>query len=418
MFGKKYKEEIEELKARNDFLQLQMDRLKEQHEKELEEYKEISRSNYQLKNLREELKELEERSRNLNIPIVEKESEPYVPTFKFEESNKTKDKLKECRQKQKEMIRNGEALYINKNNIDAYESYYAWKRIMRDGGKLTLRCFNAECNLIIDKVTINNYQKSKEKIHNAFDTINKLVDDYTEVYISGKYRDSKLYELDLAYQYLVEKEREKEILREQREREREEKALQKEINSKKKIIDKDIKHYEKIITELEKKLDHVQSESEKQEILAELNEQQEHKENKEKEIKELDYREANATAGYVYVISNIGAFGKDVVKIGVTRRLDPMERINELSSASVPFKFDVHALVFSDDAFKLESDLHKFFDKYRVNKVNLRKEFFNVPIDEIENKLEEYKNLTINFTKEAPAEEYYQSIELSNKGCL
>ena len=97
-------------------------------------------------------------------------------------------------------------------------------------------------------------------------------------------------------------------------------------------------------------------------------------------------------------------------KIGVTRRLDPLERIGELSSASVPFKFDVHALIFSYDAYKLESELHNYFDKYRVNKVNNRKEFFKVPIEKIESKLEEYKDLTIDFSKDADAEEYRQSI--------
>lgn len=118
----------------------------------------------------------------------------------------------------------------------------------------------------------------------------------------------------------------------------------------------------------------------------------------------------NATAGYVYIISNIGSFGPDVIKIGVTRRLDPMDRIDELGSASVPFKFDVHALIFSYDAYALESELHQRFDKQRVNKVNNRKEYFRVPITEIKKVLEEYKDLTVDFNETPDAPEYRESL--------
>src|SRR5699024_8109211 len=128
-----------------------------------------------------------------------------------------------------------------------------------------------------------------------------------------------------------------------------------------------------------------------------------------------DYRNAHALAGYVYIISNIGAFGSDVFKIGVTRRLDPLERIGELSSASVPFKFDVHALIFSYQAYQLENELHAYFDDYRINKVNNRKEFFKVPINLIEQKLAEYKDLTIDFTKDPVAEEFRESLNLKKE---
>ena len=130
--------------------------------------------------------------------------------------------------------------------------------------------------------------------------------------------------------------------------------------------------------------------------------------------KELVLRETVvATAGYVYIISNVGAFGKDVVKIGVTRRLDPEDRINELSSASVPFKFDTHALIYSDDAFALENELHTYFHNRRVNKVNNRKEFFNITMNEIVTKLEEYKHLTIKFDANMEADEYRQTLAIT-----
>ena len=127
------------------------------------------------------------------------------------------------------------------------------------------------------------------------------------------------------------------------------------------------------------------------------------------EIESLDYRLKHTSAGYVYIISNIGSFGKNVFKIGVTRRLEPLERIYELSSASVPYKFDIHALIFSYDAYGLESELHNKFHSKRVNKVNTRKEFFETTIEDIEEALKEYENLTFEFNKFPDAEEYLQT---------
>lgn len=126
-------------------------------------------------------------------------------------------------------------------------------------------------------------------------------------------------------------------------------------------------------------------------------------------------REANARAGFVYVISNVGSFGENIYKIGMTRRLEPMDRIKELSSASVPFEFDVHAMIFSDDAPALENILHKKFEERSVNLVNLRKEFFNVSIEEIETVVKENFNNTVKFIKIPAATEYRQTLELRKK---
>ena len=129
----------------------------------------------------------------------------------------------------------------------------------------------------------------------------------------------------------------------------------------------------------------------------------------------FDYREGHATAGYVYVISNIGSFGEDVYKIGVTRRLEPLERIRELSSASVPFQFDVHALIFSEEAFALETELHNQLANYKVNKVNGRKEYFRVPFDEIRSILGTHKELTVELNEDAEAFEYRQTKAIESK---
>ena len=117
----------------------------------------------------------------------------------------------------------------------------------------------------------------------------------------------------------------------------------------------------------------------------------------------------NGKAGYVYVISNLGSFGDDVFKVGMTRRLNPQERIDELGSASVPFKFDVHSFIFSQDAVKLESDLHTALDSYRLNKVNLRKEFFKISIDDLERLVEKF-DPAAEFNRTMQAEQYYQSL--------
>ena len=236
----------------------------------------------------------------------------------------------------------------------------------------------------------------------------------TQVSISYYYLNSKLEELSLAYEYARKKEQEKEELREQRQREREEKALQKEVAQKKKVIDKEINHFKNVIAELQEKLKSITDDNEATAINKQLSELEQKIGERDHEKEELDYRTANASAGYVYIISNIGSFGKDVFKIGVTRRLDPTERISELSSASVPFKFDIHALIFSYDAYKLETELHNYFDNYKINKVNNHKEFYKIPIEKIKEKLAEYKELTIDFEEMADAEEYRQTLAIEN----
>ena len=123
-----------------------------------------------------------------------------------------------------------------------------------------------------------------------------------------------------------------------------------------------------------------------------------------------DYRLANMRAGYVYVISNRGAFGPGVVKIGLTRRLDPLERISELSGASVPFRFDVHALLFSEDAVSLESELHQHIAEQAVNMANKRKEFFFATPAKVREALTGKVGNLLEFTENAEATEYLQSI--------
>jgi len=131
--------------------------------------------------------------------------------------------------------------------------------------------------------------------------------------------------------------------------------------------------------------------------------------------KERSISQAQLTkAGYVYVISNIGSFGENVFKVGMTRRLEPQERVDELGDASVPFQFDVHAMIYRENAPEFETELHQELEPFRVNKINPRKEFFRVSLAEIEKIAQKYK-ADVAITKLAEAKEYRQSLAIEQQ---
>lgn len=335
----------------------------------------------------------------------------YKPRYNFADSPAYKSKLSEVRSAQKQMIKNKNAGEIILN-ITFNGSYSKGKRIQEKNIKQLIRSFNGECEAAINKVTKSNIATIEKRIERSFTQLNKL-NEGNGIKITTSYYDSKIDEAHIALEYALKKEQERELLREQRQREREEKKLQQEIANERAKYEKDESHFENAKKEVTAKLNHAKDDNEiaslKSELAALQNKIDEINAKKEK----LQNRADNPTAGYVYIISNIGSFGKNVYKIGVTRRLDPMERINELGSASVPFKFDVHALIFSDDAFKLETELHNYFDKERVNRVNKHKEYFKITIDEIKEILAKHKNLTFDFHEIPDAIEYRDTLKLS-----
>lgn len=241
--------------------------------------------------------------------------------------------------------------------------------------------------------------------------MNKL---YTreKVHLTQRYLDLKLEEMYLAYEYAAKKQEEKEILAEEREREREEKKLQKKLEKEKNKFNRE---NDRINDELEKAKAEIQAanDEEKAKLEAEIAKLKAQLEKNNEEIEKIDEWRETPGAGYVYIISNIGSFGEGVFKIGVTRRDDPEERIRELSNASVPFKYDSHVFIFSKDAYTLESNLHERFDKKRVNKVNRRKEFFNITIDDVKKIVEENKASVHSFVEQPEAEEYYDSLKMA-----
>lgn len=211
---------------------------------------------------------------------------------------------------------------------------------------------------------------------------------------------------------------EREIQQAIREQMRAEARAEREIEEQKNKIEKDLQQHIGQVNKLMKYLQKTQIDVEREMYIKRIEELESKiqalKEDKEKVLE----REANAKAGFVYIISNIGSFGEDIYKIGMTRRLEPMDRIKELSSASVPFEFDVHAMIFSSDAPALENMLHKEFSEYAVNKINSRKEFFKVSIEEIQEVVKKNYDDSVTFTLIPQAIEYRQSLELSENSML
>lgn len=189
-----------------------------------------------------------------------------------------------------------------------------------------------------------------------------------------------------------------------REQQREEEKLKKEIEAARKKIEKEKNHYLNALKILNAQIENAGGDQ--QELLRKKEEIQKELGEIDKSLIDIDYRQANQRAGFVYVISNIGSFGKDVYKIGMTRRLDPTERVDELGDASVPFKFDIHAMIFSDDAPALEAALHKAFESNKLNLVNQRREFFHVTLDEIKAEVKKNYDKTTEWHDEPEAEQY------------
>ncbi|HAP9075195.1 TPA: GIY-YIG nuclease family protein, partial [Enterococcus faecium] len=260
---------------------------------------------------------------------------------------------------------------------------------------------------------ISNVDSTREKIIRTFDKINKLFKN-DEAEFKKELLELKLQELELNYSYIVKVNDEKEQQKAIKEQMIEEEKVRREIEREKKRIDKEERQFNSEITKLMAYMQKASADVEKELYADKIKELEEKLRELETVKEDVLQRELNTRAGYVYVISNIGSFGEDVYKIGMTRRLEPMDRIKELSSASVPFEFDVHAMIFSEDAPTLENQLHSHFRKNEVNKVNQRKEFFKVSLDEIEKVVLENYNGTVSFTKLAQAEQYRRSLELTD----
>ena len=364
----------------------------------------FSRINQKSSNLKNEISnlrfELDQLSENLLIQTT------MIPIDNSITSEEYKSKYNILLIDEKEIIKSGHA--IKDLNIKGIN-----KKNLNNSIKQLLRSFNSEVSNALSSITVKNIDSVKSKILKTYETLNKLFET-SGVCIRKEFLELKLKQADFMYSYEYQKEQERLQQKAIKEQMIEEEKVRREIEKEKSKIEKEERQFKNEINKLMEYL-RKSSDIEKQLYVDKIKELEEKLALVEKDKENVLNREQNTRAGYVYIISNIGSFGDDVYKIGMTRRLEPMDRINELSSASVPFEFDVHAMIFSEDAPTLENTLHKYFDSYRVNKVNPRKEFYKVSLSDIEKVVKENFNGTVTFTKVAEAYQYRESLRLSQQ---
>jgi hypothetical protein len=278
------------------------------------------------------------------------------------------------------------------------------RAMVRDFSKLLLRAYNAEADNLVRSLKPYKLDASIDRLTKVSTTIARLGKSM-DIRISEAYHRLRIRELELTADYVAKVADEKEREREEKQRLREERQAQQEMEREKARLEKERQHYLNARQSLLDKGD-AEGAARLQETLDDIN----------KAIEDVDYRAANIRAGYVYVISNVGAFGESMVKVGMTRRLDPLDRVRELGDASVPFRYDVHALFFSDDAVGIETALHQRLAEKRVNLVNPRREFFHATAAEVKTLLAELAGDLLHFEDFPEALEYRQSLAQRTTG--
>ncbi len=417
--GKQYKSELEALQQKYDELQALLtpemrnalalqEKIRELEQSIQSEQKEIESLDKAIADKQNHISLLDNTISNKKSEIVSLDDEIlvqefglYEPYFDFANALDYKEELAKIRSKQKELIKNKTAV-SGATEWTVNGSASKGKKMVSDTQKLLLRAFNTECDELVAKVKYTNFDASLNKIYKSAEAISKL-GTIMHISINSNYLDLKIKELRLAFEYQQKKQEEKEAQKAARAEMREAARLQKEIEAQRKKIEKEQTHYQTAYDHL---LHQIEQNPGNADLLKKKDELENQLNDIDKAMKDIDYREANQRAGYVYVISNIGAFGPNVYKIGMTRRLDPQDRVDELGDASVPFNFDVHAMIFSDDAPALEAALHRAFEDRKLNMVNTRREFFNVTLDEIKEVVKKNFDKTVEFIDVPDAEQY------------
>jgi hypothetical protein len=339
----------------------------------------------------------------------------YRSQHNFATSLRYKKAIDENYEKQKEVLAGKRAAHCNREWVLDGSAAKGRKHVEKTLS-LMLRAFNGECDSAIAKVKATNFQTMENRIRKSFEAVNKL-GQMQECYVSEEYRDLRLEELQLQYEHAQKVQAEREEQRAIKEEMRQQAIAEKEAERAQQEAERERRQYQEALEKARAEMARVDAEKG-----ADVEVQQEKHKAMEARIAELEQMMADANAkqeramslaqqtrsGHVYVISNIGSFGTHVYKIGMTRRLDPMDRVWELSDASVPFDFDVHAIIYTDDAPGLENELHQHFSSRRVNVVNQRKEFFHATIEEIAAAVRERCG-DIELTLAAEAAEFLQS---------
>lgn len=357
----------------------------------------------EIQSIKEDISIFEPKLSLINLGFYEE------PQYLYETSDRFKEEIKIVREKQKEMIKEKKCVEIPDSIAITTDTQYT-RNILQGQTNLMIKAFNIECDNLISTVKSSNYASVLERIDKVATDIEKsalsLKCGFSKSYIELKFK-----ECELQYQFKLKQEREKEEQDAIKERLREEQKAIKEYERALAKAEKEEEMYKSALDVARRELQ-LANEKDKQKLEDRILLLQKQLDEAEENHKRAQSMAEQTRRGHVYIISNIGSFGEDVYKIGLTRRLEPLERVKELGDASVPFEFDVHAMIYSEDAPKLESMLHNEFSRHRVNQVNLRKEFFNVNLLDIQNKAKELVEGDFEFKVTALAEEYYESLKL------
>mgnify|MGYP001589951504 CR=1 FL=1 len=378
----------ESVKTRADFL-AESDTLKQKYDLAYRRYGELE----------SEINSLEEDLEAVSVGL-------YKPHFTYADSDLYKADITRVRDYGKLMARTGGAVRCG-TEWSVGGSKAEGAKMIKQYQKLVLRAFNAESDAAIANVSWNNFQVMKKRVETALEALNKF-GTVMNVALTEDYLKVRLEELRLVFECAEKKRLEREEQRRQRAAEREEERVQRELLKEQEEAAKDEEEYSAALDEAKKQLE-ASHEAEKEAMLQRVKALEE-------QLAAAHTRKERAIAqaqltrvGHVYVISNLGAFGEGVLKIGLTRRLDPEERIKELGDASVPFPFDLHALLYSEDAPTLETKLHDRFWERRMNWANDRKEFFRVTLEEVRVALSEF-GMASDLLSVAEAREFRETL--------
>lgn len=400
LFGSK--KLAEQLEAENADLRAWVTHLQGQDALQLaEEKRRLESEVTRLRHLQEEAAEALQQARAHIVQTEDiamlQEAGIYEFRHRLDDATAYKAQLAQLKNQIKAMTRQGNAV-TGATTWHVNGSAAEGRKMVRDFSKLMLRAYNAEADAQIRTMRPYRLRSATERLEKSVTAIARL-GKTMDIRITPAYHRLRLQELALTADYLAKVEEEKERVREERERAKEEASARREFEQEKARLLRERSHYESALKRLEQNGD-AEGIADLQAKLQEV----------DSAITDVEGREANIRAGYVYVISNLGAFGERIVKIGLTRRLDPTERVRELGDASVPFRFDIHALVFSEDAVSLETQLHQQLWDRRVNRVNQRREFFYATPAEIRDVLENIAGpLLLEFTETPEASEWRQS---------
>ena len=405
--------EIEEIKnsAEKERNELMTSVLRRAEETKESAQKELVKLEGQKDELLKKIRELEKKLSSSKTAVEHKSiaeaMTPYQYLMNGPVSSKIKAKLEKVKDKQKSLILKGKAYKIT--------SFISWNNNLASGtamqkrhAKFLLIAFNAEVDNLISNTSAKNFTSNAKKIEKWFDQVNKNGQDSCIV-LSRDLLSLRLEEQRYVFEHKYKKEMELEEQRYMRETLREEAKVKREIEKFVIEREKEEKSYQK---DLKQALLTIETASQEQIDKLTLHiEELKLKLSRATEEKERALSMAQLTrSGYVYIISNKGSFGQNVYKIGMTRRLEPLDRVRELSGASVPFYYDVHALIPSDDAPSLENKLHNKFAAKRVNKVNQRREFFRLSPEDIENALKEFVEEDVNIIHDVVSDQYEETL--------